>query len=49
MMMAARGVAELIGAGKDMSAFPKEFAALGSGYIVPVLIMAVAFGLVAFS
>jgi len=47
MMMAVRGVAEIIGAGKDMSAFPKSFAAIGMGYVEPVLIMAAAFALVA--
>lgn len=47
MMMAVRGAAEIIGAGKDMSAFPDAFAVLGSGYLVPVAIMAGAFGLVA--
>jgi ribose/xylose/arabinose/galactoside ABC-type transport system permease subunit len=43
MMMAVRGVAEIIGAGKDMSAFPASFSMLGTGTIVPVAIMAAAF------
>jgi ribose/xylose/arabinose/galactoside ABC-type transport system permease subunit len=47
MMMAVRGAAEILGAGKDMSAFPKSFAAIGMGYVEPVLIMVAAFALVA--
>lgn len=43
MMMAVRGAAEIIGSGKDMSAFPANFSSLGTGYLVPVLIMALAF------
>jgi len=38
--MILRGLAELIAAGKDMSSFPKSFRLLGSGYFMPVLIMA---------
>jgi ribose/xylose/arabinose/galactoside ABC-type transport system permease subunit len=47
MMMAIRGVAEIVGAGKDMSAFPASFSILGTGYYVPVLIMGLAFLFVA--
>jgi len=47
MMMAVRGAAEIIGAGKDMSAFPESFARLGSGYVVPVVIMGACFIIVA--
>ena len=43
MMMAIRGAAEIFGAGKDMSAFPASFNALGTGYVVPVAIMALSF------
>lgn len=43
MMMAIRGAAEIFGAGKDMSAFPASFNALGTGYVVPVVIMALSF------
>ena len=46
MMMAIRGAAEIFGAGKDMSAFPASFNALGTGYVVPVAIMALSFLLV---
>ena len=43
MMMAIRGFAEIFGAGKDMSAFPAAFSALGTGYVIPVAIMALSF------
>ena len=43
MMMAIRGLAEIFGAGKDMSAFPAAFSALGTGYVIPVGIMALSF------
>lgn len=43
MMMAIRGFAEIFGAGKDMSAFPEAFTNLGTGYIVPVMIMIASF------
>lgn len=43
MMMAIRGFAEILGAGKDMSAFPESFTDLGTGYIVPVMIMIASF------
>jgi len=46
MMMAFRGMAELFGSGKDMSAFPDAFTNLGTGYVVPVLITALSFILV---
>lgn len=39
MMMAARGVALMIGSGKDMSRFPEAFRVLGSGFVGPVIIM----------
>lgn len=42
MMMIARGVALMIGAGKDMSRFPDAFSWLGSGFVGPVLITALA-------
>ncbi|QPM68713.1 ABC transporter permease [Atribacter laminatus] len=48
MMMVLRGFSELLGAGKDMSSFPRAFRALGSGYFIPVLIMAAAYLVVAF-
>ena len=38
MMMAARGVANMIGAGKDMSRFPDSFSWLGHGFTGPVII-----------
>lgn len=38
MMMAARGVANMIGMGKDMSRFPDSFKWLGAGFIGPVII-----------
>lgn len=38
MMMAARGVANMIGAGKDMSRFPDSFKWIGSGFVGPVMI-----------
>jgi ribose/xylose/arabinose/galactoside ABC-type transport system permease subunit len=38
MMMAARGVANMIGAGKDMSRFPDSFSWLGAGFAGPVII-----------
>jgi ribose/xylose/arabinose/galactoside ABC-type transport system permease subunit len=46
MMMAFRGMAELFGSGRDMSAFPEAFTNLGTGYVVPVLITALSFILV---
>jgi ribose/xylose/arabinose/galactoside ABC-type transport system permease subunit len=38
MMMAARGVANMIGMGKDMSRFPDSFKWLGAGFVGPVII-----------
>jgi len=38
MMMAARGVANMIGAGKDMSRFPDSFKWIGSGFVGPITI-----------
>jgi ribose/xylose/arabinose/galactoside ABC-type transport system permease subunit len=38
MMMAARGIANMIGAGKDMSRFPDSFSWLGAGFAGPVLV-----------
>jgi ribose/xylose/arabinose/galactoside ABC-type transport system permease subunit len=43
MMMIARGAALMVGAGKDMSRFPETFQWLGSGFVGPVLIMALTF------
>lgn len=39
MMMVARGFAEMIGKGKDMSYFPSTFTVLGSGWIIPSMIV----------
>jgi len=47
MMMAARGVALMAGEGRDMSGFPPAFAAIGSGWVVPVAIAAAVAALVA--
>lgn len=38
---AYRGIAELLAAGKDLSRFPPGFRAIGTGYLVPITIMAV--------
>lgn len=43
MMMIARGVALMVGAGKDMSRFPASFQWLGAGFVGPVLIMTLVF------
>jgi ribose transport system permease protein len=40
MMMAARGVANMVGMGKDMSRFPASFKWLGAGFVGPVIIAA---------
>lgn len=48
MMMIARGVALMVGAGKDMSRFPESFQWLGAGFAGPVLAMAVVFVTMAF-
>lgn len=37
-LMAYRGLANMIGTGKDMSRFPESFRALGSGFVGPFLI-----------
>ncbi|MBC8375954.1 MAG: ABC transporter permease [FCB group bacterium] len=42
MMMIARGLAEMLGRGRDMSYFPESFKMLGSGWIVPSLIAGLA-------
>ena len=42
MMMAARGVANMIGMGKDMSRFPESFKWFGAGYVGPFIVTAVA-------
>jgi ribose/xylose/arabinose/galactoside ABC-type transport system permease subunit len=42
MMMAARGVANMVGMGKDMSRFPASFKWLGAGFVGPVIIAALA-------
>jgi ribose/xylose/arabinose/galactoside ABC-type transport system permease subunit len=42
MMMAARGVANMIGMGKDMSRFPDSFKWLGAGFVGPVIITGLA-------
>ncbi len=46
MMKVYRGLAEILGMNKDMSKFPASFQAIGSGYLIPILIMAVSFLLV---
>ena len=48
MMMIARGVALMVGAGRDMSRFPESFQWLGSGFFGPVLIMAIVFAVMGF-
>ena len=42
MMMIARGLAEMLGRGRDMSYFPESFKLLGSGWVVPSLIAGLA-------
>jgi len=42
MMMAARGFANMIGMGKDMSRFPPSFKWLGAGFVGPVVIACLA-------
>jgi ribose/xylose/arabinose/galactoside ABC-type transport system permease subunit len=42
MMMAARGVANMIGMGKDMSRFPDSFNWFGAGFVGPVIVTAFA-------
>jgi ribose/xylose/arabinose/galactoside ABC-type transport system permease subunit len=43
MMKVFRGIAEILGANQDMSRFPASFQVIGSGYLVPILIMAGSF------
>ncbi|MGQ9615118.1 MAG: ABC transporter permease [Spirochaetota bacterium] len=43
MMMGYRGLAELLGANRDMSQFPIAFQTIGRGYLVPVSIMVVTY------
>ena len=38
-LTAYKGLAELLGSGKDLSRFPEGFQMLGSGYLVPICIM----------
>ena len=38
-LTAYKGVAELLGSGKDLSRFPDEFQFLGSGFVMPITIM----------
>jgi ribose/xylose/arabinose/galactoside ABC-type transport system permease subunit len=40
MMMIARGLALMLGEGKNMSAFPESFTMIGAGYKMPVSILA---------
>jgi ribose/xylose/arabinose/galactoside ABC-type transport system permease subunit len=42
MMMIARGVANMIGMGKDMSRFPESFKWFGAGYVGPFIVTVVA-------
>jgi ribose/xylose/arabinose/galactoside ABC-type transport system permease subunit len=42
MMMVARGVANMIGMGKDMSRFPDSFNWFGAGFVGPIIITAIA-------
>ncbi len=46
MMKAYRGIAELMGANRDMSQFPEAFQMIGSGYLLPISIMVATFILV---
>lgn len=48
MMMAARGVANMIGMGKDMSRFPESFKWLGAGFVGPIIITILAVAVVWF-
>lgn len=38
-LTAYKGLAEILGSGKDLSQFPESFQIIGSGYVVPTLIM----------
>lgn len=42
MMMAARGVANMVGMGKDMSRFPDSFKWMGAGFVGPTIITVLA-------
>ena len=42
MMMAARGVANMVGMGKDMSRFPDSFKWFGAGFVGPVTVTVLA-------
>ncbi len=46
MMKVYRGLAEILGMNRDLSKFPAAFQAIGGGYLIPILIMAVSFLLV---
>ena len=46
MMMGFRGLAELLGANRDMSQFPGSFQMIGQGYLIPIGIMVMTFLLV---
>jgi ribose/xylose/arabinose/galactoside ABC-type transport system permease subunit len=46
MMKVYRGIAEILGANQDMSRFPESFQVIGSGYLLPIIIMAGSFLLV---
>jgi ribose/xylose/arabinose/galactoside ABC-type transport system permease subunit len=39
-LMAFRGIANMLGAGKDMSRFPDSFSVLGAGFVGPIVITA---------
>ena len=39
MMNIAKGIALIIGAGKDLSRFPEEFTMLGTGLIFPMIFL----------
>lgn len=43
MMKAYRGLAELLGANRDMSRFPRSFQMIGRGYLIPISIMVATF------
>jgi ribose/xylose/arabinose/galactoside ABC-type transport system permease subunit len=46
MMKAFRGLAEILGMNQDMSGFPEAFQMIGTGYLIPISIMAGTFLLV---
>jgi ribose/xylose/arabinose/galactoside ABC-type transport system permease subunit len=46
MMKSFRGLAEILGMNQDMSRFPESFQMIGTGYLIPISIMAVTFLLV---